>query len=135
MHKSALRCPVKCSTVSDRATFFFFPSAGNPVPDPVELERLGGVYAGAVRSTVPRLVGERVVPGLRVADCGHRIAAQRQAHVQSEPGPEQPVFRGPPVQATEDRDQHHRQRFERHVVRPDAVSVSFDRSDSQLPVA
>lgn len=91
------------------------------------LQRLGVILAGAVRTTVSRLVGERVVPGVRVADGGHGIVAQRQAHVQSEPGPEQPVVRGPPDQTAEDRDQHHGQRFERHVVRPDAVSVSFGR--------
>lgn len=102
-------------------------SAGNPFQELVERGWLGGVLAGAVRTTVSWLVGERVMPGVRVADGGYRVPAQRQAHIQSESGPEQPVIAGraQQVQTAEDRDQHHRQRFERHVMRPDAISVSF----------
>lgn len=90
----------------------------------MELQRPGGVFAGTVRPTVPRLVGERLVPGVRVADGGHGVAAERQTHVQGESGPEQPIVREPPVQAAEDRDQHDGQRFQRHVVRSDAFPVS-----------
>lgn len=90
----------------------------------MELQWLGGVFAGTVRPTVPRLVGERFVPCVRVADGGHGVAAERQTHVQGEPGPEQPIVREPSVQAAEDRDQHDGQRFQRHVMRTDAFPVS-----------
>jgi len=91
----------------------------------VELERPGCVLAGAVRTTVPRLVGERFLSGVRVANGDNWFAAQRQAHVQSEPGPEQSVIRRPPTQTAEDCDQYHGQWIERHVMRSNAISVSL----------
>jgi len=82
----------------------------------VELNWPGCVLVRTIRATVPRLVGERFLSGVRVADGGHWVAAQRQAYVQGEPGSEQPVVRWPPTQTTEDSDQHHGQRIKRHVV-------------------
>lgn len=90
----------------------------------MELGRPGCVLAGTVRTTVPGLVGERFLSGVRLADGGHRFTAKRQAHVQGEPGPEQPVVRRPPTQTAEDCDQHHGQWIERHVMRSNAISVS-----------
>jgi len=101
------------STLTKR---IIFPSTGNPVPDPVELKWLSCVFVRAIRATVSGLVGERFLSGVRVADSGHWVAAQRQTYVQGESGPEQPVVRWPPAQTTEDSDQHHGQWIKRHVV-------------------
>jgi len=63
----------------------------------MELGRPGCVLAGTVRTTVSGLVGERFLSGVRVADGSYRFTAERQAHVQGEPGPEQPVVCRPPT--------------------------------------
>lgn len=65
-----------------------FSSTGDPVSYFVELERPGGVHAGTVRTTVPGLVGERFLSRVRVTNGGHGVAAQRQAYVQGQSGPQ-----------------------------------------------
>lgn len=78
----------------------------------MEFERNSVVHVGAVRTTLSGFVGERVVQDMRVANVGNGFAEEQQAHVQSQPGPQQFVIDWwPPaaVQATADSYQHQRE--------------------------